>query len=212
MNKGPSGPLSFQCCRVSVRRADSSSTTRDGPVVPSGDSNAVQVQVAISPSRGATRANSFPATVTLSVALRLASSLRATMPGMKPRLALALAAMLAATAWSAWATSPAELTAQYAQAAQRPAVAAQGEAFFKTRHGREWSCASCHGAPPTRPGQHRSTGKVIAPLAPALEPGRFTDAAKTEKWFRRNCNDVLGRECSPGEKADVLAWLSSLKP
>ena len=24
---------------------------------------------------------------------------------------------------------------------------------------------------------------------------RFADAAKTEKWFRRNCNDVVGREC-----------------
>jgi len=130
----------------------------------------------------------------------------------KPRPPHALAALLAAIASAAWGTSPAELTAQYVQAAQRPAVAAQGEAFFKTRHGREWSCASCHGAPPTRPGQHRSTGKTIAPLAPALEPGRFTDAAKTEKWFRRNCNDVLGRECTSGEKADVLAWLNSLKP
>ena len=40
---------------------------------------------------------------------------------------------------------------------------------------------------------------------------RKTDAAKTEKWFRRNCNDVVGRECSAGEKADVLSWLASLK-
>ena len=30
-------------------------------------------------------------------------------------------------------------------------------------------------------------------LAPAFEPRRFTDAAKVEKWFGRNCNDVLGR-------------------
>jgi hypothetical protein len=67
-------------------------------------------------------------------------------------------------------------------------------------------------APPTRPGQHRATGKPIAPLAPAAEPARFTVAAKTEKWFRRNCNDVLGRECSAGEKADVLAWLMGLRP
>jgi cytochrome c553 len=134
------------------------------------------------------------------------------MPVMKPRPSPTLAAALAVTAWSAWATSPAELTAEYAQAAQRPALPAQGQAFFNTRHGREWSCASCHGAPPTRPGQHRSTGKSIAPLAPAFEPSRFTDAAKAEKWFRRNCKDVLGRECTAGEKADVLAWLSSLKP
>ena len=55
------------------------------------------------------------------------------------------------------------------------------------------------------------TGKVIGPLAPAFNPERFTDAAKTEKWFRRNCNDVMGRECTAGEKADVLAWLLTLK-
>jgi hypothetical protein len=30
--------------------------------------------------------------------------------------------------------------------------------------------------------------------------------------FRRNCKDVLNHECSPGEKADLLAWLISLKP
>jgi len=38
------------------------------------------------------------------------------------------------------------------------------------------------------------------------------DPAKVEKWFRRNCNDVMGRECTAGEKADVLAWLLTLKP
>jgi hypothetical protein len=63
-----------------------------------------------------------------------------------------------------------------------------------------------------QPGQHAATGKPITALAPAANPQRFTDAAKTEKWFRRNCNDVLGRECSAAEKADVLGWLLTLKP
>ena len=88
---------------------------------------------------------------------------------------------------------------------------ARGQAFFTQTHGREWSCASCHGPVPLGMGRHAGTGKAIEPLAPAANPRRFTDAAKTEKWFRRNCNDVLGRECSAGEKADVLAWLMSLK-
>ena len=65
---------------------------------------------------------------------------------------------------------------------------------------------------PTQAGKHASTGKPIGPLAPAFNAERFTDAAKTEKWFRRNCNDVIGRECTAGEKADVLAWLLTLKP
>ncbi|MFO1338999.1 MAG: DUF1924 domain-containing protein [Burkholderiaceae bacterium] len=123
------------------------------------------------------------------------------------------AALAAAPAWAwAGATTPAEQLAGYVAAAQRAARPDQGEAFFTARHGHEWACASCHGTPPTRPGQHKATGKAIAPLAPAFEPARFSDAAKTEKWFRRNCNDVLGRECSAGEKADVLAWLMGLRP
>ncbi|MBX9935628.1 MAG: DUF1924 domain-containing protein, partial [Burkholderiaceae bacterium] len=56
-----------------------------------------------------------------------------------------------------------------------------------------------------------STGKTIAPLAPAFNPERFTDTAKADKWFRRNCKDVLSRECTAAEKADVLAWLVQLK-
>jgi len=121
----------------------------------------------------------------------------------------ALALSLAATAQ---AGTPAELAAAYAAQAGAPASAERGKAFFATRHGREWSCASCHGAPPTDPGRHAATGRSIAPLAPAFHPQRFTDAAKADKWFRRNCNDVVGRECTPGEKADVLAWLMTLKP
>jgi len=38
-------------------------------------------------------------------------------------------------------------------------------------------------------------------------PSRFTDVAKTDKWFRRNCGDVVGRECTAAEKADVIAFL-----
>lgn len=90
--------------------------------------------------------------------------------------------------------------------------AARGQRFFTSTHGQEWSCASCHTERPLVDGRHANTGKPIAPLAPAANPRRFTDEAKVEKWFRRNCNDVLGRECSADEKADVRAWLASLKP
>lgn len=51
-------------------------------------------------------------------------------------------------------------------------------------------------------GKHATTGKVIGPLAPAFNAERFTDATKAEKWFRRNCNDVAGRECTVGEKTN----------
>ena len=65
---------------------------------------------------------------------------------------------------------------------------------------------------PTQAGKHASTGKPISALAPAFNPERFSDAAKTEKWFRRNCRDVADRECTASEKADVLGWLMTLKP
>lgn len=87
----------------------------------------------------------------------------------------------------------------------------KGELFFNAKHGKEWSCASCHESPPNHDTKHIVTGKVIKPLAPVANSARFTDEVKVDKWFRRNCNDVLGRECTAQEKADVLSWLMSVK-
>jgi len=125
-----------------------------------------------------------------------------------------LLALVACTlaAGAALAVTPHEQLADYSAQAGRAAQASRGEQIFNATHGREWSCASCHGVVPVRTGQHAATGKPIAALAPASNPDRFTDRAKTEKWFRRNCNDVLGRECNAAEKADVLAWLLTIKP
>ncbi|HJV69063.1 MAG TPA: DUF1924 domain-containing protein [Ideonella sp.] len=109
-------------------------------------------------------------------------------------------------------TSPAQQQERWNTAAGTPGQAARGQAFFTSRHGGEWSCSSCHGNPPTAGGKHASTGKAIDPLAPAFNPRTFTDTAKVDKWFRRNCGDVLKRECSAGEKADVMAYLIGLKP
>lgn len=127
------------------------------------------------------------------------------------RLIAILSVAGAAIAPAAHAATPADLLSGYTAQAGAPAVPARGQQFFTSRHGREWSCASCHGNLPTQAGKHASTGKTIGALAPAFNAERFTDSAKTEKWFRRNCNDVLGRECSAAEKADVLSWLLTLK-
>ncbi len=129
-----------------------------------------------------------------------------------------LAALLAAgiSGGPAFAATPADMRQAFAAAAKAEAPgfgslsAARGEQFFKSTHGREWSCASCHGARPVSDGKHAVTGKIIAPLAPAANASRFTDPAKTEKWFKRNCNDVLGRQCTAAEKGDVLEYLLTL--
>jgi cytochrome c peroxidase len=120
-------------------------------------------------------------------------------------------ALLAVLCSSANAITATEQLAAYTAQAGAPAQAARGQTLFTSKHGKEWSCSSCHTATPTVEGKHATTGKAIAPLAPAFNPDRFADAAKAEKWFRRNCNDVMGRECTAGEKADILAWLLTLK-
>lgn len=124
------------------------------------------------------------------------------------------AAILVASATlpAAQGATPAELLAGYAAEGSAAPSPERGKQFFNARQGREWSCASCHGTVPTQTGKHASTGKPIDPLAPAFNVERFTDSAKAEKWFRRNCNDVLARACTPAEKADVLSWLLTLKP
>jgi Domain of unknown function (DUF1924) len=99
----------------------------------------------------------------------------------------------------------------YAAAAKSTPSVADGQSFFTSKHGGDWSCSSCHGAPPTGQGKHVVTNKAIAPLAPAFNAERFTDTAKSDKWFRRNCKDVLTRECTDAEKANILAFLLSLK-
>ncbi|MDH4134197.1 MAG: DUF1924 domain-containing protein [Gammaproteobacteria bacterium] len=113
--------------------------------------------------------------------------------------------------------APADFLKTYEAAARQEAPgfagfsAQRGAAFYKTTHGREWSCASCHTQNPAASGRHAKTDKPITPLAPAANAKRFARADKVEKWFRRNCNDVLGRECTAREKGDVLAYLMSVK-
>ncbi len=131
---------------------------------------------------------------------------------------LAVGGLIAlAMATAAAADTPSSLMAGYAQAAGVPVSAlsaARGEALYRTEHrgrdGQPVACVSCHTADPRQAGQSR-VGKRIEPLAPAANPQRFTDAAKVEKWFRRNCRDVLARECSAQEKGDFIAWLSQIK-
>jgi len=125
-------------------------------------------------------------------------------------VAVLAAMLLAAAAAHAADTSAARQLERWSAASGAPRDAERGRIFFTSRHGGEWSCASCHRDAPLTPGRHASTGKAIDPIAPAANPAAFTDTARVDKWFRRNCKDVLGRECSAREKADVLAYLLGL--
>jgi hypothetical protein len=129
---------------------------------------------------------------------------------------VALIAGLMSTA-SAHAQDAASIASQYAAAAKRESsefagfAADRGKQFFSAGHGGEWSCVSCHTQDPLLPGRHARTSKEIAPLAPVANRQRFTNLEKSDKWFRRNCNDVVGRPCTAQEKGDVLTYLMSLQ-
>ena len=88
--------------------------------------------------------------------------------------------------------------------------AARGEALHQRQAGGGKpdtpSCSSCHESDPRQAGRTR-TGKPIAPMAASASPERYTDPAKVEKWFKRNCDEVLGRACSPQEKGDWLTYM-----
>jgi mono/diheme cytochrome c family protein len=130
-------------------------------------------------------------------------------------LSLGLSAVLALLSSAAQASSPIEQQAQWGIAARATdpgyaPSASRGKALYDRAFGRSAempNCAACHTANPNQQGKHAVTGKSIAPMAPSANPERFTDAAKTEKWFKRNCNDVIGRECTATEKSDFVEFL-----
>lgn len=117
---------------------------------------------------------------------------------------------------SAHAATPAELLSGYrAEGARQVAgfqpSAQRGAEFHARKFGvsaKLASCASCHTDDPAQAGRHVVTDKAIKPLAPAANAERFSDPAKVEKWFRRNCTEVVGRECSAAEKADYIAYVT----
>jgi len=91
--------------------------------------------------------------------------------------------------------------------------ATRGESLFVTQFGtgkpNTPACTSCHDKNPTLPGKTRA-GKPIEPMAISVNPQRYTDTAKINKWFGRNCRSVLGRECTLIEKGDFLTYMISL--
>ena len=135
-------------------------------------------------------------------------------------LAIVLAAAgLAAAAAVAQPAARDQILADYlAQAKQAdPAFAGfnaeRGAALFRTRHpggdSATPACTSCHGEDPRSAGKNVKTGKPIEPMAVSANAKRYNNKADVEKWFRRNCNQVLGRECTPPEKGDFITFMMS---
>lgn len=138
---------------------------------------------------------------------------------MHPNLTITLltAALSLSLASASMAGPREDLVAQYASAAKAadPAFAGfsavRGKALylqaFTGGKPDTTSCTSCHGSDPRAPGR-TPTGKTIEPVALSASPTRYTDPAKVEKWFKRNCTEVMGRECSAREKGDWLSFMT----
>jgi hypothetical protein len=115
-----------------------------------------------------------------------------------------------------FAETPASLVSDYAAEALKTTPgftpsAQRGLAFFT----KEWgvsqkmpNCTVCHGKNLKVDGKHVVTDKRIDPFSPAINPERFTSSRKVEKWFKRNCTEVVGRECTAAEKADFIQFVS----
>ena len=82
--------------------------------------------------------------------------------------------------------------------------------YASAEDGKMRSCTSCHTNNVRVNGKHAKTGKPIKPMAPSINPERYTDAAEIEKWFKRNCKWTMDRECTPQEKGDFLSYLRQL--
>lgn len=128
--------------------------------------------------------------------------------------------LIAAT--NSHAETPADIRMAYSnQASQANAPqtsylpsASRGEALFRQRfnhNDKMPACTSCHTDKPQQAGQHAITGKTIRPMATAANANRFTDPEKVEKWFGRNCKEVIGRPCTPAEKADFITYMSEVR-
>ena len=128
-----------------------------------------------------------------------------------------LAAMLVLALPGAAAAGPREAQIEgYASAARaaNPAFSGFAAERGKALHTRVFAgakpdttaCTACHGNDP-RSGGRTPAGKAIDPMALSAAPARYADAAKVEKWFKRTCNEVLGRECTPQEKGDWLSFM-----
>ena len=108
-----------------------------------------------------------------------------------------------------------DMMASYEAAGAGPFDVTRGKAMWTKTHndsetGQQRACASCHTDNLALAGKHKKTGKVIDPMAPSANPERLTEVKKIKKWFKRNCDWTLGRECTPQEQGDFLTYIKGL--
>ena len=89
------------------------------------------------------------------------------------------------------------LSARDSQAQKVQALDAGADDYVTKPFGREELLARVHAALRRRP-------QLVGDPA-----GRFVDLARSDMWFAKNCEFVLGRDCTPQEKGDLLTWINA---
>ena len=97
-------------------------------------------------------------------------------------------------------TSAAQQLERWSAQAGAPGQPERGRAFFTTPHGGEWSCGFVPRQSADGEGQAREHRQGDRPARTGLQPGTFTDSAKVDKWFRRNCIDVWAVSAAPARR------------
>jgi len=140
---------------------------------------------------------------------------------MKKIATFAIAAVIGLSFAGAAHANPARdaIIAGFQAQAPEPASAERGKALYYKNWAAERaagtgdpetpSCTACHSDNPKNQTKHAKTGKIKDPIAVSATPNRFTDQRTVDKWFRRNCNGVVGRECTAQEKVDFLTWMNT---
>lgn len=133
------------------------------------------------------------------------------------KVSFLLVALLGLVSFSAQAdVATAEQAAkQYALFAKSTLSADDGKAFYTKKlvmiDGKELACATCHTDDPRNKGKHSETGKVIQPMAPSVNPKRFSEINESAKGFTKHCKQVYGKDCAPQDKGNFIAYLLTFK-
>lgn len=133
------------------------------------------------------------------------------------KVSFLLVALFGLVSFSAQAgvTTAEQLAKQYASHAKSTLSADEGKAFYTKKlvmiDGQELACATCHTDDPRNKGKHSETGKVIQPMAPSVNPKRFSEVNVSAKGFTKHCKQVYGKDCSAQDKGNFIAYVLTFK-
>ncbi len=137
------------------------------------------------------------------------------------KLSCALLALLGLSIFSAHAdvTTAKQAASDYALFAKRlnpnATISAEaGRAFYVKKvevKGKDLSCAACHTDNPANIGKHNESGKPIKPMAPSVNPQRFSNINKSAVGFTKHCRDLYGKDCSAEDKANFVTYLLTVQ-